>query len=88
MNLRIEITISSHELDMINLVISILKTKLFNIMLIPGGFILTSWDGTWPDNLHAQIRSEDEDVEVDMVDGVKYPAFKRVTITGFPRLFD
>jgi hypothetical protein len=88
MNLRIEITISSHELDMINLVISILKTKVFKIMLIPGGFTLTSWDGTWPDDLHAQIRSEDENLEVDMVDGIKSPSFKRVAITGFPRLFD
>lgn len=88
MNLKIEVTISASELEIINLLIALLKTKVFKITFIPGGFVLISYDGTWQDNLEFLIKAVNYDLKVELVDGIKSPSFKKVVVTGFPRLFD
>lgn len=81
-------TISSDELEIINLIIRAIKTKVYKVIIFPGGFAITSWDGIWPADLESIVASVRDNLNVDMVDGIKSPSFKRVVITGFPRLFD
>ena len=88
MNIRLELTLSSDELEIINFLIKFLKTKVFKLTLFPGGFALTSWDGTWPADLKAAIFAMNNKLEVDLVDGIKSPSFKRVIIDGFPKIFE
>jgi len=56
--------------------------------LFPGGFALTSWDGTWPADLKAAIFAMNNKLGVDLVDGIKSPGFKRVIIDGFPKILE
>jgi hypothetical protein len=88
MNIRLEITINSDELEVINLVIKLLKTKVFKVTIFSGGFAITSYDGTWPNDLKTSISTVYDNLTVDLIDGLKPPGFKRVVIDGFPRLFD
>ena len=88
MNIRLEITISSDELEIIKLIIKAIKTKVYKVIIFPGGFAITSWDGTWPADLESIVSSVRDNLNVDMVDGIKSPSFKKVIVSGFPKLFD